>query len=214
MKTGDEINYWTYIRKSKKKYYGFFRCKCGTEKELRIRNVKNEWSKSCSCIVRDKTDQNYIGKRYGRLVILDTIRKNNEITHFHCRCDCGKETDASKVGVLTGKTISCGCYRIEIGKQNADFLNSETVKNVKKYSYKGTSIPSLNQKVSKNSTTGVKGVSQMENGKYRAYINVKRKQINLGTYDELEDAKKARLEAEEKYYKPIKEDWEKERNKR
>lgn len=93
MKIGDEINYWTYIRKSKKKYYGFFRCKCGTERELRIRNVKNEWSKSCSCIVRDKTDQNYIGKRYGRLVILDTIRKNNEITHFHCRCDCGKETD-------------------------------------------------------------------------------------------------------------------------
>lgn len=49
----------------------------------------------------------------------------------------------------------------------------------------------------------IKDVSQMKSGKYRAYINLKRKQHHLGVFDTLEEAEKARKEAEKELYKPV-----------
>lgn len=57
-----------------------------------------------------------------------------------------------------------------------------------------------NTSLSKNNTTGVNGVSQMKNGKYRAYINVDKKQIYLGVFNTITEAKKARDDASVKYY--------------
>lgn len=62
---------------------------------------------------------------------------------------------------------------------------------------------SINRKVSRNNKSGAMGVFLCKNGKYRAYITCNGKRISLGYYTSLEDAKKARLEAEEKYFKPI-----------
>lgn len=45
-----------------------------------------------------------------------------------------------------------------------------------------------------------KGVREMKSGRYSAYITFNKKQISLGTYDTLEEAKKARKEGEEKYF--------------
>ncbi|KYC94351.1 hypothetical protein B4102_0211 [Heyndrickxia sporothermodurans] len=39
--------------------------------------------------------------------------------------------------------------------------------------------------------------------KWKAYIGFKGKQINLGHFDDLQDAIAARKEAEDKYFKPI-----------
>ena len=52
----------------------------------------------------------------------------------------------------------------------------------------------------KNNTSGRAGVSRYKDGRWRAYINVNRKQINLGSYDKKEDAIKAREKAEIKYF--------------
>ncbi|AGH57561.1 hypothetical protein PYDG_00029 [Pseudoalteromonas phage pYD6-A] len=48
-----------------------------------------------------------------------------------------------------------------------------------------------------NSSTGVNGVSKISaTGKYRAYINDNRKQIHLGVFDSIEEAKAARTKAD------------------
>ena len=52
----------------------------------------------------------------------------------------------------------------------------------------------------KNNTTGYTGVSKSASGKYRARIMVDRKEIRLGTFDRIEDAVKARQEAETLYF--------------
>ena len=57
------------------------------------------------------------------------------------------------------------------------------------------SVNSSNATVRKDSSTGVKGVSE-RNGKYRVNICVNKKLITLGTHDTLESATKLRLEAE------------------
>ena len=68
----------------------------------------------------------------------------------------------------------------------------------------GTRLDHLSNKVTKQNTTGVRGVSyQKKKGKYRAYIYFKNKRIDLGEFAKLEDAKKAREKAEERFYKPI-----------
>lgn len=59
----------------------------------------------------------------------------------------------------------------------------------------------FNSKTSKNSTSGVHGVSfHKGTGKWRAYINHNRKQISLGLFEDIKDAEKARIDAEVKHY--------------
>lgn len=58
---------------------------------------------------------------------------------------------------------------------------------------------STNRKISKNSTTRINGVSPLKSGKYQAYITIKGKRKYLGVYSDLESAKTARQEAEEKF---------------
>jgi hypothetical protein len=46
-------------------------------------------------------------------------------------------------------------------------------------------------------------VAKAEKGRYRASITVKHQTIHLGRYETIEEAKRAREKAEEKYFKPI-----------
>lgn len=57
----------------------------------------------------------------------------------------------------------------------------------------------MNMSLSKNSSSKVNGVRMLPSGKFNAYITVNRKQLNLGTYNTLEEAKLARKEADAKY---------------
>lgn len=58
-----------------------------------------------------------------------------------------------------------------------------------------------NISLSSNNTSGFTGVSTDKRyNKWRAYINVNGKQISLGAFENKEDAVRARLEAEEKYF--------------
>lgn len=54
----------------------------------------------------------------------------------------------------------------------------------------------------KNNNSGYKGVTKVNYG-YIATITVNRKKVYLGFYKDIQDAIKARTEAEEKYHKPI-----------
>ena len=57
----------------------------------------------------------------------------------------------------------------------------------------------MNSKISKNNTTGVKGVSKSGN-QYVARIMIKGKSISLGYYSTLEEAAKARQDAEKQFF--------------
>lgn len=57
----------------------------------------------------------------------------------------------------------------------------------------------LNMGLHTNNTSGVMGVRQLKSGKFYAYIMVNRKQISLGSYITLDEAKAARQVAEAKY---------------
>lgn len=97
--------------------------------------------------------------------------------HILCRCVCGNEKWVSRSALRRGKSKSCGCQKHGLSVAYAGF----------------------GRRKNKNSRTGITGVS-VWNDKYRAYITVDRKQIHLGTFKKLEDAVKARRNAEEQYF--------------
>jgi len=52
------------------------------------------------------------GKRFGRLVVKDTIRIKNK-TKWLCICDCGAEKVNASFDLTSGKVKSCGCLSKE-----------------------------------------------------------------------------------------------------
>lgn len=54
--------------------------------------------------------QNLLGKRFGRLLVIEETRKNRYVA-WRCKCDCGNETTVITHYLLSGKIVSCGCYR-------------------------------------------------------------------------------------------------------
>lgn len=58
---------------------------------------------------------------------------------------------------------------------------------------------SRNMPLKGNNTSGYTGVSQTKNGRYRAYITVNKKRIELGHYATAIEARQARQEAEDRF---------------
>ena len=53
-----------------------------------------------------------IGKKFGKLTILEEFTKNKK-TYCICKCDCDNKTikEVRKDGILNHTTVSCGCKR-------------------------------------------------------------------------------------------------------
>lgn len=71
------------------------------------------------------------GQRFGKLTALYRLgRDNNNSVVWHCKCDCGKETNVRSQSLKTGNTKSCGCLIVEcsaiIGKKSKTHGESKT----------------------------------------------------------------------------------------
>lgn len=53
------------------------------------------------------------GKRFGRLTVIERIRKVGNEWLWLCQCDCGKTKEAKGVNLRSGKCRSCGCLKKE-----------------------------------------------------------------------------------------------------
>lgn len=50
------------------------------------------------------------GMKYGKLLVLEYACSKAGSTYWKCLCECGNETTVQRSNLLTGSTISCGCY--------------------------------------------------------------------------------------------------------
>lgn len=78
---------------------------------------------------------NIIGRKFGRLTVLDTLikklnnKKNPNRIFCKCQCDCGNLFITRKDGLLNNRIKSCGCLRnINRDQKMLDKYNQETVK--------------------------------------------------------------------------------------
>jgi hypothetical protein len=59
--------------------------------------------------------ENYIGKKFGQLVVLERASNAGIQTRWLCRCDCGKESIKYANSLKNGNSTHCGCRN---GKKN------------------------------------------------------------------------------------------------
>lgn len=183
--------------------YYLCRCDCGSEKIVRLDQLRSGKTKSCGCLNHERTSErrtdDLTGKQFGRLTVIGrshTRHKTQGHVMWLCRCACGRTVEVLSKYLTGGETKSCGCWKAEHGHHLHQYNKLHLVKD-------GVFLPLLRSQVRKDNTTGVKGVSvNRENGKFRASIMIKRKRIYLGEYNNLAEAAGARKIAEEVYYRP------------
>ena len=161
-------------------------CKhCG--KNFKAKYVNRKYcSRECMGKNRIKQYNDLIGKRFGRLVVVKRESKDTRHPHLICNCDCGNQISVNIEHLLTGRTRSCGCLRIK----------NTFVEN--------TSLNTINSKIRSDNTSGIRGVSWCKSkNKWNAQIGFKKKKYNLGYYTNIQEAIKARKNAEEEFFKPI-----------
>lgn len=139
------------------------------------------------------------GKRFGKLKVIERAgRTKAGSALWLCQCDCGNTTIANATGLRRGEIVSCGCLTMESIKRAKEVLWTEKT-------IDGVQVPLLTKKVRSDSRTGHKGVylrNRKGRTRYEVTITVTGKRKYIGTFNDLEDAIKARKEAEKEYYQP------------
>ncbi len=157
------------------------RClKCGEYIEATKKQLDRGYIKDCG----KHKYEDLIGKKVGELKV---ISFNYELKKYLCKCSCGNETYVTRSNLLSNHTQSCGHLK-----------NDRTLEYVD-----GTLPYNLTSKLSKNNTSGIKGVSRTRNNKWISYITLRRKRYTLGIFDKKEDAVFAREKAEKEKFEPI-----------
>lgn len=168
------------------------RCDCGNTHVAAARDLKAGKVTSCGCRRRqtglDIADLR--GRRFGRLVALYPTDKRDKkgCVYWHCRCDCGAETDVTEDSLTQGNSQSCGCLKREAQQAIPTRLHRVD----------GTCVEWLEKRKHRSdNTSGFRGVYPLKSGRYRAAIGFKGRRYTIGSYDSFEAAVAARLEAEE-----------------
>ena len=134
------------------------------------------------------------GQHFSRLVAQYPTEKRDGkgSVIWHCLCDCGNEVDVPYNSLVYCSMRSCGCQKKENDQKLQDNLAHVD----------GTSIDAIrSQKIPTSNTTGYRGVYFIR-GKYVAKIVFQKKGYYCGAYRNIEDAVKARQEAEDSVFIP------------
>lgn len=129
------------------------------------------------------------GLRFGKLTVQSLVHVK-KYTLWHCLCDCGKEKDIYQHNLTSSSVTSCGCERSDLGKEA--YRNNLHI-------YKGIQVEKAAAKrTPRNNTSGFRGVQKdSKTGKYRVRMIFQGIRYELGYYEDLDEAIKARLRGEE-----------------
>lgn len=210
--TGNKYNRLTVIKYIETKHSHRIwecRCDCGKITKVREQNLKRGTSKSCGCYNREQSSLKH--KKHGQSFIDGKFTPEYQ-TWANMRKRC-LNPNAEGYEYYGGRGISV-CERwstfenffADMGKKPSPQHSIDRIDNNKGYypencEWADKTQQVINRRTPKNNKTGVKGVYWHKTAKkYQARISVDRKTINLGLFSDLEKAKEARLDAEEKYW--------------
>jgi hypothetical protein len=66
------------------------------------------------------TDEELIGKKFGKLTVTGTFRSEKGYRMCRCHCDCGRDTTVYYSNLVSGQTKSCGCQMEKSRRQYRD----------------------------------------------------------------------------------------------
>lgn len=98
-------------------------CDCGNSCIVLTESLRNGKTQSCGCLRSETTvKQNknraddLVGKRFGKLVVIQQVESKREHTCWLCQCDCGNLKEVNSLELKRGDTLSCGCLKSSFGE--------------------------------------------------------------------------------------------------
>lgn len=89
-------------------------CECGNVVDVESQHLRSGKKKSCGCWYKERL----VGKRFGRLTVLEFAGSDNKDKDaqfvWKCACDCGNIVCVKTGNLMSGNTLSCGCYHKDI----------------------------------------------------------------------------------------------------
>lgn len=173
-------------------------CDCGKSCVVTSYALRKGKQVSCGCA----KIKNITGKRFGSLTV---IRRSDRFVEFpskgrrylwECRCDCGeivyRLTEKLRPEIMSACKNCSAKAAAQTMTANAGFVE-------------GTQICKLTStKPNLGNSSGVRGVFfNNKTQKYRAVLEFQGKNHYLGEYSQLEDAIKARQQAEDQFFAPF-----------
>lgn len=132
---GTTINSWMILdilppNKERSKTMALCECRCGSIKEVNLKNIQKGVSRDCGCGRKKTVSRNFskdlIGQKFGKLTVLEALEERSKTGHklYKCLCDCGNEVVLQTNLLTTHHTSSCGCllsyYNMYISQFLAD----------------------------------------------------------------------------------------------
>lgn len=122
-------------RNAKNEIVWHCKCDCGNFIDATVGSLNYGKIKSCKeCSDKRIKEQahnlnfkNLTGQTFGRLKVLGQYGKQDNNVTWKCMCSCGNKPVVSSHALLSGATLSCGCYAREInslrkkGKRQTDY---------------------------------------------------------------------------------------------
>lgn len=190
------------------------RCNCGNYTDVLTYNLTSGNTKSCRCLKKekfygsndfkpnlyslgDKVSVGYCAN--GRIFLFDT-EDYDEIKKYRW---CSNEKGYISTQI-NGRTMSLHRFVLNANKEKeVDHIEGRPWDNRKeKLRIVDHQENMMNRKKSIKNSTGATGVSiDKRTGKFRAEIYYDMKKYSLGCFETLEEAKQARTQAEEKFFK-------------
>lgn len=195
-----------------KKHYFICKCDCGKQHKTYIELLRNGDVSSCGCYQKERNKQSK-NKKYNKYDLTGDygIGYTNKGEEFYFDLEdynkikdyCWLKIDGNYIisRSQNGKNIRIHRLIMDYPQNKViDHINHNPSDNRKINLRICTMLENgMNKTILKNNTSGVTGVCKASN-KWRAYIGVNEKQIFLGMFDDINDAIKARLNAEIKYF--------------
>ena len=206
---GRKFGRWTVIAKDEmksSKQYWLCECECGNKKPVVKYNLTSGRSKSCGCLRKETVGKNSTTHGHTSKGIIST--EYNSWYSMRQRCEDPNNKEYQHYG---GRGIKV-CERWDKFENFLEDMGSKPYPNysIERVDNNGDYEPfnciwgtpeqqARNKRVRFDSQSGVRGVG-ISRDKYRAYISVDSKRINIGTYETIEEAAEARKQAEVKYW--------------
>jgi len=98
------------------------KCSCGNECVVFVGSLVSGHTRSCGCLQRRIEDLS--GSVFGRLVVREFAYIKNNISYWTCVCSCGTVKPVCRSALVSGATVSCGCFSKELAKAHIVSLNT------------------------------------------------------------------------------------------
>lgn len=114
-------------------------CDCGNIVETKLGDLTRGHVKSCGCNRYDSFSLDLSNKKIGYLTAIKPISGNkNSKRKWECLCDCNKYTSVSTSDLVSGNTISCGCYsKSKSEKIISEYLSDLGIIHISQYKFSG-----------------------------------------------------------------------------